>query len=214
MVLSPRLFRRIPRRARATDARYKLEDELRNEIRFYLEMRTEELIAEGMDSEEAKLAAERAPCPHVPSRPLATPPVEKSRLEAEDLPDSHFDLVKVAARDVADALLELAFVNRAERFALGEAVGLQAGHIGRLGQGNPERTGLGRQWDQQNIGAKVVNGVDADHQGRSRFREAGGLDNPDISSPDPLRGVAHSDHIASATISSQASRSRRSSSSS
>ena len=55
-----RLFRRIPRRARATDARDRLEDELRNEIRFYLEMRTEELIAEGMDPEEAKLAAERA----------------------------------------------------------------------------------------------------------------------------------------------------------
>ena len=54
------LFRRIPRRARATDTRDKLEAELRNEIRFYLEMRTEELIAEGMDPEQAELAAERA----------------------------------------------------------------------------------------------------------------------------------------------------------
>lgn len=54
------LLRRVPRRARASDSPSKLEGDLRQEIRFYLEMRTEELIAEGMDPEEARRAAERA----------------------------------------------------------------------------------------------------------------------------------------------------------
>ena len=72
MALFPRLGRspsghegggsvgRVPRRARASDAREKLEAELRNEIHFYLEMRTEELIEEGLDPEDARRAARRA----------------------------------------------------------------------------------------------------------------------------------------------------------
>jgi hypothetical protein len=150
----------------------------------------------------------------LPDREGLTVGTPSALSQPEYLAHAVFDAGQHRGRDPADSLLQALLVQRPERLAFGVARLLETGDTAIGLDGDAQRGVPGGQRNQQNVGAQVVDRVDADDQRRARLGKAGRRDGPDVAAADAARLLAHSRHCDSATASSHASRSRRSSSSS